>query len=227
MSRNLRISLTILTIGFGIEGGAELYWLLTQGAFLPGSSFLFIFPAIMTGLGLLFILIGRAEWDDRHRTKVHQANMIFGLSLLAGVIATVELSFLAYYPSLGTPLWAGVLFGTALGAFVLGTFITYAQLVFDLVSRPSKAALIAAIVWALLISIFIGLALAAALPAILNFVGTRTLSVGSLVEPINYLASFLFVSYFILLIVYLDAHVTVARGRPKGPVAQIVPPLSR
>ncbi len=35
MTTNLRISLTILTVGFGIEGGGEAYSLVTRGSFLP------------------------------------------------------------------------------------------------------------------------------------------------------------------------------------------------
>ena len=35
VSTNLRISLTILSIGFAVEGGGEVYSLLTAGSFLP------------------------------------------------------------------------------------------------------------------------------------------------------------------------------------------------
>src|SRR5208282_88920 len=143
MSTNLRISLTILSIGFAVEGGGEVYSLLTAGAFLPGTSLLFLLPAIVTLLGLLFLVIGRHEWDELHRARVRRANLIFGLSLLAGFVAGVELTLLVSYPSIGAPLWAEVVFGAAAGAFLLGTFVTYAQLVFHLVTRPSKVALVA------------------------------------------------------------------------------------
>ncbi|MFZ0891872.1 MAG: hypothetical protein WB778_10215 [Thermoplasmata archaeon] len=216
MPTNLRISLTILTLGFGVEGGGEAYSLLTQGSFLPGTSLLFLFPAIMTLLGLLFILVGRHEWDEIHQARVFQANLIFGLSILAGVIAGVELGFLAYY-GLGAPLWAELLFGSSVGAFVLGTFVTYAQLVFHLVRRPSKAALVAAIAWALIISALIGESLAASLATILGLIDARSFSVGALIGPIDFLGSFLFVSYFLLLIAYMDAHLTVAKGLTKAP----------
>jgi hypothetical protein len=215
MVTNLRISLTILTIGFGIEGGGEVYSLSTQGSFLPGTSLLFLFPAIMTLLGLMFVLIGRHEWDELHRARVRQANLIFGLSVLAGVIALVELGLLSYYPGIGSPLWAELLFGTMVGAFVLGTFITYAQLVFHLVSRPSKVVLIASIAWALVVSAYVAQAVASDLPTILILIATRSFSIGSLIAPVDYIASFLFLSYFLLLIAYLDAHMTVVRGLPK------------
>jgi hypothetical protein len=216
MTTNLRISLTILTVGFAIEGGGEAYSLLTAGSFLPGTSLLFLLPSIATLLGLLFLLIGRHEWDELHRARVHRANLIFALSVLAGVVAALELAILATV--------AGI------GAFVLGTFVTYAQLVFHLVTRPSKVALVASILWALVVSAFVGQAMGADLPTILGLIAARSFSVGSLIAPIDYLASFLFISYFLLLAAYLDAHVTVARGvRPaspgKAPLTSGAPPV--
>jgi hypothetical protein len=227
VTTNLRISLTILTIGFGVEGAGEAYSLLTAGSFLPGTSLLFLLPALVTLLGLLFILIGRHEWDELHRARVRQANIIFGLSVFAGFIAGIEVAALAYYPGVGTPLWSEILFGTAVGAFLLGTFVTYSQLVFHLVSRPSKGALIASSLWALVVSAFVGQALGADLPSILGLIATRSFSIDSLIAPVDYLASFLFLSYFLLLIAYLDAHLAVARGPPPRPavkVAPVVPP---
>ncbi|MGI0128691.1 MAG: hypothetical protein ACREEC_00810, partial [Thermoplasmata archaeon] len=150
--------------------------------------------------------------------RIHRANRAFGLSILAGVVAALEVGVLAYYPTVGSPFWAELLFGVTTGAFLFGTFITYAQLVFHLVSRPSKAALVASTLWALIVSAYVGQALGSALPTILGLIATRSFSVGTLLGPVDYLASFLFVSYFLLLIAYLDAHVTVARGRPRAPV---------
>ena len=217
MVSNLRISLTILSIGFAVEGIAELYSLATAGAFLPGTSLIFLLPALATLLGLLFILIGKREWDDLHQQRIRRANTIFGASLLAGVLAFVELAALVLSPSLGTPWWAELLFGGLVAGFVLGTFVTYGLLVFHLVHTPSKVALVAAMVWALLVAAFIGVALAADLPTILGLIAARSLSFESVFAPIDYLLSFLFLSYFLLLAAYLDAHLTVARGLPKTP----------
>jgi hypothetical protein len=215
MATNLRISLTILSIGFAVEGCAEVYSLLTAGAFLPGTSVIFLLPALVTLLGLLFILIGKHEWDETHQHRVHRANSVFAASLAAGVFAFVELALLALYPSIGAPWWAELLFGGLVAGFVLGTFVTYALLVFHLVHVPTKGALVAAMVWALLVSIFIAVTLSADLPSILGLISARSLSFEALVAPIDYLLSFLFLSYFLLLAAYLDAHLTVARGLPR------------
>ncbi|HKN07859.1 MAG TPA: hypothetical protein VJ021_09765 [Thermoplasmata archaeon] len=213
MSANLRISLTILSVGFAVEGAGEVYSLATAGSFLPGTSLLFLLPAVVTLLGLLFLLIGRHEWDELHRARVRRANLIFGLSLLAGFVAVIEVVLLVAYPGVGAPLWAEVVFGAAAGAFLLGTFVTYAQFVFHLVTRPSKVALVASSLWALLVSAFVAQTLAVDLPSILGTIGAHSFSIGYLISPVDYLASFLFISYFLLLAAYVDAHITVARRR--------------
>ena len=224
MTTNLRIALTVLAVGFAIEGSGEAYSLLSRGSFLPGTSLLFLLPALVTVLGLLFILIGRHEWDELHSARVRRANLIFGLSVATVFVAALEVALLSYYPNLGSPLWAEILFGAMTGAFVFGTFVTYAHLVFHLVSRPSKAVLIASTVWALIVSGLVGLALARDLPTLLSLIAARSLSFESLIAPVDYLASFLFLSYFLLLIAYLDAHMTVVRGPPTR--AAVAPPAA-
>jgi uncharacterized membrane protein YidH (DUF202 family) len=214
VTTNLRISLTVLSLGFAIEGGGEAYSLLTRGTLLPSTSVVFLFPAVMTLVGLLFLLVGRHEWSELHHQRVRRANLIFGLSLLGGFVAVAEVAVLAVYPGIGTPEWASVLFGMSLGSLVFGTFVTYGQLVFHLVSRPSKAVIIASLLWALGVSCLVGYDLAGDLPAVMNLIATRSLSLDNLVAPVSYLSSYLFLTYFLLLIAYVDAHVTVARGLP-------------
>jgi hypothetical protein len=226
MSSNLRISLTILSIGFAVEGVAEVYSLTTQGAFLPGTSLIFLLPAVITLLGLLFILVGKHEWDELHSARVRRANTIFGLSLFAALVAISEVALLAIDPAVGTPWWAEALFGGAAAAFLLGTFVTYSLLVFHLVHRPSKVALVAATLWAMIVSAFIGAALATDLPTILGLIGARSMSFDSLVAPIDYLVSFLFLSYFLLLAAYLDAHLTVAHGITRRAPPRAPSPIS-
>jgi hypothetical protein len=214
MVTNLRISLTILSIGFAIEGAGEAYSLASSGALLPGTSLVFLLSAVVTLLGLLFLFLGRHEWNELHRNRAARTNQIFALSLLGGFVAAGEVAVLVAYPSIGTPIWAEVLFGAALGSLILGTFVTYAYLVFHLVGRPSKVVLLAAAVWALLVSAYIGKVLAGDLSAILSAVASRSLTIEGLIAPVDYLASYLFVSYFLLFAAYLDAHTVVARGLP-------------
>jgi hypothetical protein len=214
MTTNLRVSLTVLSIGFAVEGAGEAYSVASSGTLLPGTSVVFLLSTAVTVVGLLFLLLGRHEWNELHRARVRRTTVIFALSVVGGVVAAVEVALLTLYPGIGTPLWAEVLFGAALGSLVLGTFITYVHLVFHLVSRPSKAVLVAAAVWALIVSAYVGRVLAGDLPAILGAVANRSLTVDHLLGPVDYLASYLFVSYFLLLAAYLDAHAVVARGLP-------------
>jgi hypothetical protein len=214
MTTNLRISLTVLSVGFGIEGAGEAYSLLSSGAFLPGTSVVFLASTVVTLLGLLFLFLGRHEWNEIHRARAARTNQIFGASLAGGFIAAAEVGVLAFYPSIGTPLWAEVLFGAALASLVFGTFVTYAYLVFHLVRTPSRVVLVVSALWALAVSAYIGRVLAGDLPAVLTAIGARSLTVDHLLTPVDYLASYLFVSYFLLFAAYLDAHSVVARGRP-------------
>lgn len=224
MTTNLRISLTILSLGFVIEGAGEAYSLLSSGAFLPGTSLVFLASTVVTLLGLLFLFLGRHEWNEIHRSRAARTNQIFGASLAGGVIAAIEVGMLAYYPSIGTPLWAEVLFGAALASLILGTFVTYAYLVFHLVRTPSRIVLVASSLWALAVSAYIGRVLAGDLPTILAAIAARSLTVEGLLSPIDYLASYLFISYFLLFAAYLDAHSVVARGLPARAVPRSTAP---
>jgi len=220
MTTNLRVSLAILSVGFAIEGGGELYSFVSRGMFHAGVNLLFILPSAMTVAGLLFVWIGRHEWNEMHRTRVRQAHLVFALSLLGALVAGLLIAVLVLVPTWGTPLWARALFGGAVGSLVLGTFVTYALLVFHLVPRPSKAILLASLSWSLLVAGLVGGTLAANLGAIVDLAARRTLTLPAFVEPVDSLASYLFVSYFLLLAAYLDAHRTVARGAdPTGRVS--------
>jgi hypothetical protein len=221
VTTNLRISLTILSVGFAIEGAGEAYSLLSTGALLPGTSLVFLLSTAVTLMGLLFLFLGRHEWNELHRARAARTNQIFGLSLLGGFIAVGEVAYLTVYPATGTPWWTEAIFGAALGSLILGTFVTYSYLVFHLVRSPSKVVLVAAAVWALIVSAYIGRVLAGDLPAILAAVSSRSLTVEGLVAPVDYLASYLFVSYFLLFAAYLDAHAIVARGPPSATAVKV------
>jgi hypothetical protein len=214
MTTNLRLSLAIFSIGFAIEGVGDVYSFASGGSFRPGASLLFALPVVMTLAGLLFVWIGRHEWSELHRTRVRQAHVVFGLSILGGFVAGAVLGLLYLEPGWGVPLWAKVVFGAATGSLVLGTFVTYVYLIFHLVGRPSQAVLGASALWALAVAGLIGAALAGNLSTILTLLRHRQPSVPGFVTPIDSLASYLFLSYFLLLAAYLDAHRKVAAGPP-------------
>ncbi len=219
MTTNLRVSLTILTAGFAIEGAGELYSFLSGGKFHPGVSLLFVLPSVMTLAGLLFVWVGQHEWNALHRARVRQAHLVFGLSLVGGLVAGAVVGALLLEPALGTPLWARAAFGAGVGSLVLGTFVTYGLLVFHLVPRPSKALLLASLVWSLIVAGLVGSALASNLPTILGLAAHHSFAVPTFLAPIDSLASYLFVSYFLLFAAYVDAHRTVLKGSGPAPPA--------
>jgi len=208
-------------VGFAVEGASELYSFATPGANHAGVNFLFLLPTALTVVGLLFVWVGRHEWTELHRQRTRRATAIFELSLVGGFVAVAEVALLVAYPSVGTPGWAEVLFGAAVASLLFGTFVTYAYLVFHLVATPSKAALAAAVVWAFAVSVVITVALAADLPTVLALVDSRSFTVPSFLAPVSSLISYLFVSYFLLLAAYFEAHATVARGLPPGAVRAV------
>lgn len=230
MTRNLRIALTILSVGFALEGVGELYSRIVTGSVVPGGNLLFILPEAIALIGLIFVWVGRDEWNDVHRVRAHTASRVFFLSLLGGFVAAGVLALLVWQPSLGVPLWAEVLFGAAVASLVFGTFVTYAYLVYHLVSPLARVAVFASLVWAFLVSAFAAVILGQNLGTVLSLIQARTVEIPKFVAPVDFLISYLFLSYFLLLAAYVDAHVAVARGlvivpnQPGVPVTRIAAP---
>ncbi len=224
LTANLRASLAIFSAGFAIEGAVEAYTVATPGSAHPGTSLLFLVPAVCTLAGLLFVFVGRHEWNQVHRDRVRQANAVFALSLLGGVVAAAVVGILVAEPDLGIPLGAEVVYGAAIGSLLFGTFVTYAFLVFHLVGSASRAALLASLVWSFAISAYVGVAFATHLGTTVSLVASRSLTLPSFLSPVDTLASYLFVSYFLLLAAYGEAHLVVARGPPR--VAAGSPPAA-
>jgi uncharacterized membrane protein YidH (DUF202 family) len=217
MTTNLRISLTVLSIGFAIEGLGELYTHFYSGDTPPGESILFVLPAILTLLGLAFVWVGRREWNEVHLARVRTANRVFAASLLGGFVAAALVGGLLTFPQLGTPAWAQAIFGAAVGSLVFGTFVTYAYLVFHLVGGAARGAVVVALVWAFGVSAAVAVTIAGSLATVLQLVTTQSLVVPAFVAPVDALIAYLFVSYFLLLAAYIEAHVAVARGQVDVP----------
>ncbi len=214
MTRNLRISLAILSIGFAVEGAGELYTKLGGGTGTPSANVLTVLPLLFTAVGLLFVWIGREEWSEVHRDHVRAAHRVFAATLLGGVVAAAVLGLLVAVPSLGTPTWAVALFGAAVGSLVFGTFVTYAYIVVHLTSNPGRVAVGLALAWAFAISALVAVQIAGAVPTILADISARRVGLPTFVTPVEALYSYLFLSYFLLLAAYLIAHGRVAQGPP-------------
>jgi uncharacterized membrane protein YidH (DUF202 family) len=211
-ARRLQLALSILSIGFALEGLAELYTALTPGATTPGETELFVLPTLLALVGLILVWVGRDEWSRVHGVRTQAAEAIYSASLLGAFVAIGIVFLLFEDPAIGTPVWVRLTFGAAVGSLVFGTFVTYAYLIHHLVSRPMRGVIYAALGWAVLISVAVAILFANGLPNVLTLASQPSLSVPPFLAPLDTLVSYLFVSFFLLLAANLEAQVAVARG---------------
>ncbi len=207
----VRFALAVLAVGFALEGGAELYSLLTPGAVTPGASLLFAFPLLLAVLGLAVVGIGRSEWDTIERARARTAAEVFGASVGCGLGAVALVALLLEQPGLGTSAWAAALFGGLTATVVFGTFVTYGYLISGLTSRVGRALVVGAIGWAVGVSTLIGAVLASQLGVVLGAIASRSLVVPSFVATVDGLLAYLCVAFFLLLAAVVDAQLSLGR----------------
>lgn len=225
MTVNLRLALTVFKVGFAAESASGFVALAGGASQLPFHGFLVLLNPAFTALGILFLWVGRHEWNELHRTRVGHANLAFGLTLLAIVLAAIPVAYLTLVGGATSGGWPTVLFGAAVG-FVFGaTFITYALVASHLVGRVGEIAMGVGLGWAVILSGLIGLALSAQIDPIVHLVVSRNISVAPILNPITLLEALLSFSYLAFLVAFSDAHYRVAHGLDKDPLGPAgVPP---
>ncbi|MCI4350743.1 MAG: hypothetical protein L3K15_04450 [Thermoplasmata archaeon] len=216
MTVNLRLSLTIFSIGFAVEGIGSLYSFLAAGTVLPAGGFLLYLNPVFTVIGLLFLWLGRHEWGALHRTRVGHAHRSFFLALAFLVLAIVPIAVYAYFePTSTPPNWVELEFGASIAATFLFSYVTYALIAVHLLGPGGKIAVALALLWAAVISILLGLAVSGLFPTYILVVRTGAVSPSGLAGPITSDLSWLFVSYFLFLVAFVDAHRRIVRrGTP-------------
>jgi hypothetical protein len=229
MTRNdLRIALTVLSVGFALEGTAQLYEFLHPGSIVFGESGLFALPFLLAFAGLIFVWIGCDEWwKDVHQGRARTATRIFVATVLGGFVAAGLVVGLVEEPSIGTPLWAQLVFGGAIASLVFGTLATCAYLLYHLVSRPTRLALHFALAWGLIVSGVVGAVFASHLAEILTLPSQRTVEIPAFVASVGIFLSYLFVSFFLLFAASVEAHIAVVRGTAREPNAPGVPVVQK
>lgn len=217
MTTNLRLSLTIFKIGFATESASGFVALASGSSQLPFHGLLILLGPAFTAFGVLFLWIGRHEWNELHRTRVGHANLAFAVSLLAIGLAAAPIVYLSLVGSPTPPGWVAVEFGVAV-ALVFGlTFVTYALVASHLVGRLGQIAMGCGLGWAALISAAIGLALSTQLNPIVRTITNRSVSIGPIFDPITLLDALLAFSYLAFFLAFVDAHYRVARGLDPDP----------
>ena len=217
LTANLRTSLTIFKIGFAVESASGFFALATNSSELPFHGYLILLSPVFSAFGILFLWVGRHEWNETHRTRVGHVNLAFLLSLVATALATAPIAYLTVSGGSDSTGWLGVEFGVAI-ALVFGvTFVTYALVAAHLVGRSGEVAMGLGLGWAVLVSGLIGAAVAPDLHPIVTAISARSTAIAAVTHPITLLDSLLAFSYLAFFFAFVDAHWRVAKGlTPEG-----------
>ncbi len=217
MAPNLRLSLTIFTIGFAIEAGVNAYDILTGSSKGTTGEVLFIIGVVATLFGVTFLTIGRHEWNELHKQRVHHAHLTFLVTVLLALAAAGPVAYYVYMSALALPTWLAYEVGAAVGASLFFSFVLYAIIVYHLLGTTGRAILIAALVAAVPVVGVVGFHIAGALPTYLATVRSSPTKLAALIEPVATYLSYMFLAYGLFAVAYIDAHRRVARGlEPPG-----------
>lgn len=189
----------------------------TNSSQLPFHGYLILLSPVFSAFGILFLWIGRHEWNETHRTRVGHANLAFLLSLVAIALAAAPVAYLSLAGGSNSSEWLRIEFGAAV-ALVFGvTFVTYALVAAHLVGRSGEVAMGLGLGWAVVVSGLIGLAMAPELSPIAGAIISRSAAVVAATHPITLLDSLLAFSYLAFFVAFVDAHYRVAKGlTPEG-----------
>lgn len=212
MTVNLRLSLTVFKIGFGVQSASGFLALAGGAGDLPFHGYLLLLSPLFTAFGILFLWVGRHEWNELHRARVGHANLAFAVSILATALAAAPVAYLAVQGGPEPPQWLGLEFGVSVALVFAVTFVTYALVASHLVGVVGRVAMALGLGWAALISALIGLTLAAQLHPIVATIVARSPAFGPIEQPISALDALLAFSYLAFFVAFVDAHRRVALG---------------
>ena len=202
----LRLTLAILLLGFVIDGTIELYNYINHSYPLPFASSVFVIGPFITLVGLAVLWIGRSQWDGRLNRRFRLAERAFALNIAATLLAIVLVLWYGTRVTTLIPSQAELGFGAAIVAAVVLNFVIYVLIAFDLTKEFGKALLLIALVWAIVVTIWLGQALAKELGAIVLTIQDRTFDFTPVSASIAGIESYFAVAYFLLTIAYLDAY---------------------
>lgn len=226
MPPNLRVSLTIFTIGFLIEAGVNAYDVVT-GSTGARSEILFILGAVASLLGITFLTLGRHEWNELHRARVRHAHLTLLVTVLLAIAAGAPVAYYAYQSSAAIPGWLAYEVGAAVAGSLFFSFILYAIIVYHLLGRAGQAILALALVAAVPVVGVVGDIIAGGLPMYLTQARSSPTKLVTLIEPLATILSYMFLAYSLFAVAFLDAHRRVARGLqplPPDEAPPVVPP---
>jgi hypothetical protein len=210
----LRLILAILLLGFVVDGTVELYNYINHSYPLPFASSVFVIGPFVTLAGLVILWIGRSEWDVRLSRRFRLAERVFGLNIMAIMLAVVVVFWYGTRSTTLIPPWAEWGFEAAIVAAIVLNFVIYVLVAFDLTEVLGKALLLIALGWASVVAIWLGQALAKELGTVVLAIQDRTFNFRPVGASISDIESYFAVAYFLLTIAYFDAyHGLHARAR--------------
>lgn len=211
------MSLTIFKIGFLVESAGGFAALFSNSSELPFHGYLLLLGPAFSAFGILFLWVGRHEWNELHRRRVRVAHIAFVLSLVAIVAAAAPIAYFAGVGGSNPPDWVGLEFGVAIALVFAMTFVTYALVAAHLVGRLGEVAMGVGLVWALVLSALIGLTLSPQLGPIVRSVAARSPAFASIARPITLFDALLGFSYLAFFVAFAEAHYRVAQGLADRP----------
>jgi len=218
MTVNLRIALLVFLVGFAVEAVGSFYQWVTHAAALPFGGALLYLPILFTLVGLVFLTIGRHEWDELHRRRVAHARRLFVLAILLGGAAAVAL---AYYvdvaPTAQQPATLAPFVAITAAAAYFTSYLLYAVMAAHLLRPVVWVVLGGAMLWAGYVAYELARTVNDQFPTYLSALRAHTASVAALTAPLDDALSTMFVTYLLLVIAFADAHRRVAQGREAAP----------
>jgi uncharacterized membrane protein YidH (DUF202 family) len=209
---NLRLSLTIFQLGFAIDSASGFAALLTHASQLPFHGLILLLTPVFSVFGILFLWIGRHEWNELHRARVRYTNLAFAVSLVAIALAAAPVAYLVLAGGPTPSGWLLAEFGAAIALVFAVTFVTYALVVAHLVARLGEILMALGLGWAALVSAAIGIELSPSLGEIVKSISQHSTSIGTTLSPITLLDALLGFSYLAFFLAFTDAHYRVSRG---------------
>lgn len=222
MTRSTRIALVTLALGFLVEGATEAYQFFANGYLSRAWAGLYYIGIGTTVVGFYLIYRGRSEWTESHRRLVthgHRALWV-ALALFCGSAAVLAITALALRVPDRAPLWAEVLVGGGVALSFGNFFLGLLLIVYRLAGRIGRYLGIAAYGWALGVAVLTGWIVAQQFLSLLTEFFTDPLALFASFAPLAFAMAPLFVTYFLLAVVYWDAY-----RHLRHPGGAEVPPL--
>jgi|SRR5579871_840490 len=214
VTTNLRTALAIFQAGFLLESVSGFAALIVGVAALPFHGAILLVGPAFSGAGVLFLWIGRHEWNETHAQRVGHATLAFAVTLVALLLAALPVAILTAEGSSAPPAWAAWEFGAAVALVIGASFLTYGLVAAHLVGRTGRVGLAASLLWAWIVAAVLGLLLAPQLGTIVHLIQARSGPYDSVTRPLGPLEALLAISYLAFFVLFSEAHYRVARGRP-------------